>query len=192
MDEQQLIAKDTSKTFEERAKASQEIIRLTTEQGNEEAKIIEKKIKQLEIQQSLNDTSREGQMELIDLRKQLDDAQDRGVEAEKEQLRVLAGLKKEQRAKELEAQKEAEALRQKALDDAVAKQKAELDLFLSSQGVKAKSLDEQLKIAEQTKDKQIELARLEFEASKKRCDDNFKSINDASNALLNTNRLSYC
>lgn len=189
LDEQELIAKDTSLSFEERAKASQEIIRLTTELGNEEAKIIEKKIKQLEIQQSLNDTSREGQLELIELRKQLDDAQDRGVEAEKEQLRVLAGLKKEQQAQAVQAEKEAEALRQKALDGAVAKQKAELDLFLSSQGVKAKSLDEQLKIAEQTKDKQIELARLEFEASKKTEVDklNFKkSTNDANNALLKT------
>lgn len=189
LDEQELIAKDTSLSFEERAKASREIIRLTTELGNEEAKIIEKKIKQLEIQQSLNDTSREGQLKLIELRKQLDDAQDRGVEAEKEQTRVLSGLKKEQQAQAVQAEKEAEALRQKALDDAVAKQKAELDLFLSSQGVKAKALDEQLKIAEQTKDKQIELARLEFEASKKTEVDklNFKkSINDANNALLQT------
>lgn len=187
LDEQELIAKDTSLSFEERAKASTEIIRLTQELGNEEALIIEKKIKQLEIQQSLNDTSREGQLELIELRKQLDDAQDRGVEAEKEQLRVLAGLRKEQEAEAKQRAKEAEDRRQKALDDAVKLTKAEIDLFLSSQGIKAKSLEDNLKLAEDINKKQIELAQKEFEASKKTQADKLAlqtAINNANNQLL--------
>ncbi len=99
-----------------------------------------------------------------------------------------AKAKEEKAIADQEAQAKAEAdRRQKVLDDAVSKQKAEIDFFLSSQDVKAKTLQEQLKLAEDTSNKQKELARLEFEASKKTETDklNFKTaINNATNTLL--------
>ena len=48
IDAQLLISKDTSKSFAERGKASEEIIRLTEELGKKEQEIIQKKIRELE------------------------------------------------------------------------------------------------------------------------------------------------
>lgn len=136
LDKQLLISKDTSKSFAEREKAALRIIEITKQNGNEEAKIIEKQIKKLALEQSLNDTSREGNQEMIDLQTKLDDAKDRGVEAEKEQLRVIGGAKKEAAAK-------AKEINDKAIDDALAQSKAEIDLFVAEQGFKRKSTQEQ-------------------------------------------------
>lgn len=114
VDEQLLISKDTSRSFAEREKAAQRIIALREAEGQEEAKIIQKQIQKLKIEQSLNDTSRKGNQELIDLEVALDAAQDKGLEARKEQLKVIAGLKKEQAAADKERQKQ-EDERNKAL-----------------------------------------------------------------------------
>jgi hypothetical protein len=93
-----LISKDASKSFSERAKAAEAIIAIEQKQGDLEAEIINKKIKRLKIEQSLKDTGRTGQQELIDLQVELDNAQDRGQDSRLEQMKVLSGLKKEQNA----------------------------------------------------------------------------------------------
>jgi hypothetical protein len=187
IDEQLLISKDTSKTFAERAKASEEIIRLTEELSKAEEAIIQKKIQALKIQQSLNDTTREGNQELIDLEVQLDEAQDRGLNARLEQTRVLSGLKKEQQAEAVEQAKAEADRQQKILDDAVSISKAQLDLFLSEQGIKSKSLEEGLKLAEQIAQKQIAINQKVFDASKKTEADKLAlqtANNEARNTLL--------
>jgi chromosome segregation ATPase len=73
IDKQLLISKDISRTFTEREKAAREIIRLSKANGEEEEKIIQKKIQRLKIEQSLNDTGREGKQELIDLQIEIRD-----------------------------------------------------------------------------------------------------------------------
>jgi len=170
IDAQLLISKDTSKSFAERGKASEEIIRLTEELGKKEQEIIQKKIKALELEYSLKDAKEltiAEQQALIDLEKQLDDAEDRGLNARLEQTRVLSGLKKEQQAQAEEAQKAEADRQQKILDNAVSIAQKELDLFISGQGVKAKTLDENLKLAQQTYQKQLEINQKEFNASAK-------------------------
>jgi hypothetical protein len=190
IDEQKLIIKDTSKSFAERGAAAEEQIRLTEELSKKEAEIVQKKIKALELEYSLKDAKEltiEEQQKLIDLEKELDDAEDRGLEARLENARVLSGLKKEQQA-EAEAQAKAEADRQqKILDDAVAISKAQLDLFISEQGIKAKSLEEGLKLAEQIAQKQIAINQKVFDASKKTEADRLAlqtANNEARNILL--------
>ena len=190
IDEQKLIIKDTSKSFAERGAAAEEQIRLTEELSKKEAEIVQKKIKALELEYSLKDAKEltiEEQQKLIDLEKELDDAEDRGLEARLENARVLSGLKKEQQA-EAEAQAKAEADRQqKILDDAVAISKAQLDLFISEQGIKAKSLEEGLKLAEQIAQKQIAINQKVFDASKKTEADKLAlqtANNEARNILL--------
>lgn len=190
IDQQKLIIKDTSRSFAERAKAVDEQIRLTEELSQKEQEIIQKKIKALELEYSLKDAKEitiEEQQKLIDLQKELDDAEDRGLEARLENSRVLAGLRKEQQAEAEEAQKKAEEARQKALDDAVKLSKAQLDLFLSEQGIKAKSLEEGLKLAEQIAQKQIAINQKVFDASKKTEVDRLAlqtANNEARNTLL--------
>jgi len=192
IDAQLLISKDTSKSFAERGKASEEIIRLTEELSKKEEEIIQKKIKALQLEYSLKDAKSitiAEQQALIDLEKSLDEAQDRGLNARLEQTRVLSGLKKEQQQQAEEAEKRNADLRQKALDDALAKSQAELNLFLSTQGIKAKSLDDNLKLAQQTYAKQLEINQKEFNASAKTEVDklNFAKANqDAINQLLQT------
>jgi hypothetical protein len=160
LDEQLLISKDTSKSFKEREKASLEIIRLTKLQGEEEAKIIEKQIQQLKIKQSLNDTDRKGQQELIDLEVKLDAAKDRGLEAEKEQLRVLAGARKE-------AQAEAQRLAQQRIDNAIRESKAQIDLFTAQQGFRKKDLEDTFAFEQNLVQKRLSLLDQEFKAGKK-------------------------
>ena len=190
LDELELIVKNTSLSFKERAKAAEEQIRLTEELSQKEQAIVEAKIKALKLEQSLKDAKQltiEEQQKLVDLEKELDEAQDRGLNARIEKSRVLAGLAKEQREEAEKAAKEAEAARQKALDDALAKTKAELDLFLSSQGVKVKSIEDQLKIAERVYQQELKIAQQTFDASEKTEADKLAlqtEQNEARNKLL--------
>jgi len=170
IDEQLLISKDTSKTFAERGKASEEIIRLTEELGKKEEAIIQAKIKSLQLEYELKgakNLTNEEQQKMIDLEIQLDESQDRGLNSRLEQTRVLSGLKKEAQAQAEEAHTKDLERQQKVLDDAVNKSNAQLALFLSEQGIKAKSLEESLKFNEDLTAKKLELAQKEFNASEK-------------------------
>lgn len=193
IDQQLLISKDTSKSFAERGRAAEEIIRLTEQLSKKEEEIIQKKIKALQLEYSLKDAKNltiEEQQKMIDLEKQLDEAQDRGLNARLEQTRVLSGLKKEEQAAAKEAQAKELERRQKSLDDAVNKSKAELDVFLSSQGIKAKSLEDALMLNQKVYEKQLEINQKEFNATKKTEVDKLNFIaanNEAKNQLLQSN-----
>lgn len=78
-------------------------------------------------------------------------------------------------------QKKAEEARKKALDDVAKLAKAELDLFISQQGIKAKSLEEEVKLAEQVRDKKLKIAQAEFNASEKTKADEIKLLTDQNN-----------
>lgn len=70
---------------------------------------------------------------------------------------------------------------QRILDNAVKLSKAELDLFISQQGIRAKSLDESLKYEEEIRDKKLKLAQKEFDATKKTEADKLKLLTDQNN-----------
>jgi len=147
LDAQLLISKDTSKSFSERAKAAEEIIRITEENGKQEAKILQLKLQQLQIEQSLKgekNLTNEDKQKTIDLLTQIDEAEDRGKEARLEQMRVISGLAKEEKAQREEAHKKQLELQQKAIDDAIAKSKQAIDLMIAEQGFRKKSLEEEL------------------------------------------------
>lgn len=188
IDQQLLISKDTSKSFAERAKASNEIIRLTGQLSKQEEGIIQSKIKVLKLEQSMRGakslTISDQQLQ-VDLEKQLDEAQDRALNARLEQTKVLSGLKKEQQSidkangenaaklaeQELEKQK-------KIAEEKIAYAKAELDLFLATEKSKldgAKELTDELvkeeerrlleiqkrKLAQLAKEKGVDAAKIE-------------------------------
>ncbi|WP_445454102.1 hypothetical protein [Flavobacterium sp. 25HG05S-40] len=81
-----------------------------------------------------------------------------------------------------ERRKKAQEARKKALDDAAKLAKAELDLFISQQGIRAKSLQEELKTAEQIRDRKLRIAQAEFNASEKSKADELKLLTDQNNA----------
>lgn len=85
------------------------------------------------------------------------------------------------------AAKKREDERQKILDEAAKRVKLELDLFIQSQGIRAKSLEEELAIAQQVADKKNKIAEAEFNATKKTEADKLalrKAQNDAQLELL--------
>lgn len=166
IDAQLLISKDTSRTFAEREAASREIIRLTKGLGEAEEAIIDKKIRQLKIQMSLGNVTNEQKRQLEELLNAKEDAGDRGVEAEKEQIRVIAGARKEV-ADKAKAQEADRITKQKeAIDKAIANSKIELDYFIAQQGEKAKSLSGELKLANDIKDKKLAILKQELTANK--------------------------
>jgi hypothetical protein len=147
LDEQLLISKDTSKSFAERQKASQEIIKITEENGKQEAKILQLKLQQLQVEQSLKgekNLTNEDKQKTIDLLTQIDDAEDRGKEARLEQTRVFSGLAKEERKQREDAHKAELDRQQKEIDKAIEKTKQGIDLFVAEQGFRKKSLAEEL------------------------------------------------
>jgi hypothetical protein len=75
--------------------------------------------------------------------------------------------KEEAKKKAEENQKKAQDARQKALDDAAKLSKAELDLFISQQGTKAKSMKEQLDFEQKVYEAKLKINQKEYEASKK-------------------------
>ena len=180
LDRQLLISKDTSLSFAEREKASRKIIELTKQNGEEEAKIIEMQIKKLELEQSLNDTSREGNQEMIDLQTKLDDAKDRGIQSEMEQLRVIGGARKEAAAI-------AKEQREKAIEQQLAQSRAEIDLFVAQQGFKRKSSEEEYDFNKQLLDKELtdlelnyknrKLSDTQYEAEKIRIKNEYAATN---------------
>lgn len=177
IDRLNLISKDTSRSFKEREQASRQIIALSKANGEEEAKITAKKIEQLKIQQSLNDTDRTGKQELIALQVQLDDQKDRGIEAEREQIRVISGAKKEaatQEQAQIQSNKQAKEKaiqdQKKAEEDAynrnIQRLNEELDLFVNQQGIKAQTKQQELKLAQDISERQKVILQEQLEAGK--------------------------
>jgi hypothetical protein len=147
LDEQLLISKDTSKSFAERQKASQEIIKITEENGKQEAKILQLKLQQLQVEQSLKgekNLTNEDKQKTIDLLTQIDAAEDRGKDARLEQTKVFSGLAKEERKQREDAHKAELDRRQKLIDAAIARTQQEIALFQAEQGFRKKSLEEDM------------------------------------------------
>lgn len=190
IDEQLLITKDTSRTFAERGAAANEIIRLTTELSKKEEEIIAKKIKALQLEYSMKDAKAltiEEQQKMIDLEKQLDEAQDRGLNATLEQQRVLSGLKKEQEAQAKEAQAKAIEAENKRIENLIKNNQEELDLFIAQQGFKKKTTEEELIFNKQVYDKELanlkvlydkgKISKLQYETDKLNLSNNFAKEN---------------
>lgn len=150
IDAQLLISKDTSKTFAERAKASEEIIRLTKENGKAEEAIYQAELKIFDLKNKNKELTKDELNDREDILNKIEDAGDRGKEAEKEQIRVIAGFKKEAHEQELNRIKKENDLRLRNLN-------VELKAYLESKGDKKKSFDDDIAIAQETLKKQLEI-----------------------------------
>lgn len=215
IDEQKLKMKDSSLSFKERAAAANEIIRLTSALGGQEENIIQKKIKALKIEQSMKDAKAltfAEQQALVDLEKQLDDAQDRGLNARIESSKVLSGLKKEEQQqvkdnaaaeksasdkliaerKKADEEKKAEDL--KKVQDAIALANAELNLFLETNKSKLegeKNLTQELVTEEENRLKLVQQKKLTGLATEKQVDVEKLNQKKANNEQLTVAELEY-
>lgn len=154
IDEQLKISKDTGNSLKEREAASREIIRINQKMGDEEAAIIENKIKLFNKEHEGRAILREDEKELIELEKELDEAQDRGLQSQLEQSRIIGAARKEAAAKAKEDAKNALDSQLKAMD-------VELQTYLANEGIKKKSYADTIRIAQEVRDK--ELKKLEVE-----------------------------
>ncbi len=154
LDKQSLIAKDTSLSMKEREAASKRIIAINKENGAAEAALIQKEIDILAKKQSLNDTGRKGEEEMLELQIKLDDAKDKGIAAELDQMKIISGYKKEQAQKSME---QAKAVR----DNNIKNANEEFNIFLANEKGKQTSLDLRLKYEENLQIEKLKLLEVE-------------------------------
>lgn len=152
MEDLKVISKDTSKDFKEREVAAREIIRLTKQLSDQEQAILEKKIQRLKIDQSLNDTSREGQQELIDLEAELAAAKDKGTKAEVEGLEVIAGAR-------IDAANKAKAAADKALQEELKQRRNTIDIIKLEAQASNLTTDQRIANAQKVFELENELAK---------------------------------
>src|SRR5690606_34725700 len=138
---QALIARDTSKSSEERKKAVEEMNRLTAELVNKENAILDAKIKQLEIQQSLNDTSREDEKELEMLRAERLKNEDKLIDIQRENVRIINSIRNDAANQEKKRIDDAEKRREQAFQNEIRRMRERIDLFRSEQGFRKKDLE---------------------------------------------------
>jgi hypothetical protein len=181
------IRDDESKSISERIKANQDLGLVLKKQLDEELKIAKLALEVANLRinaEGKTAATLDAQAEALT---KISDIQERITGQESEQLVNENSLRKEAADKQKELADQARERRQKALDDIAQKAKAELDLFLSTQNMKNKSIQEQLKISEQAYQKQLEINQKEFNASEKTEVDKLNlqtKNNDAKNSFL--------
>lgn len=153
------ITKDTSANFAERLKANEEQNRIASETAKKEQEILNLKIQKLKIEQTYNDTTREGYKELADLEAELERSKQRQIDEELKGVRVIAQARKDEQARIKEAQN-------KAIEAEIAKSKQEIDLFIAQQGFKKKSTEEEYNFNKQIYDKELKDLELRYSKGK--------------------------
>lgn len=106
------------------------------------------------------------QQKMIDLEKQLDDAQDRGLNARLEQTKVLSGLKKEQETVAKEAQAKELERQNKAIEAQLTKSRQEIELFKVKESEKSKTAEQQYQFNKQIYDKENADLKLQYDKGK--------------------------
>jgi hypothetical protein len=153
--QEELISKDSLLTATERNKSGERAEVLSKSLLKSETDLLDLKIKELKIKQSLNDTSREEEAELQNL---LAERITKQTEQSAIEMKFL-GVKKALQA-ELEQQ------RKSAVDSAISDSKTLLDIYIQEQGIRAKTLSEDLDQAVIISDKKKSILKAEFAAKK--------------------------
>ncbi|WP_418513722.1 hypothetical protein [Corallibacter sp.] len=133
-------------TMAERIKANEDLGKVLKQQLNEELKIAQLALQTANLRIQAEGETKEALDEQAEALTTIADIQERITGQESEQLTNRVSLQKEaaEKAKEI-------------ADKAIARQEAELQLFIEQQGRKAKTLEEGLNIARQVADKEIEI-----------------------------------
>lgn len=153
---QENIAKDISLSAKERQAAIDEQLRLAKSIIAAENNILDLQIEQLQLKQASNDTSREEEKQLQELLAQRIKNEEKFVDVEKRNLGAQNQLRKEIQTRAAKAQNEA-----------IKASKAELNLFIAQNKVKAQTLAQEVEIAEQVRDKKLKILDDEVKAGKK-------------------------
>ena len=180
--QQNLIAEDQNKTLAEREAAAKRTIDIAKEINDQQRERLEIEKNILVLQSQNAATSDKERAEIAQKIAEINAANAQMLEIETTQQNKLNAIRKE-------AANQAIAARQKILDDAAVKAKLELDLYLQSNDQKARSLKEELQLAENVRDKKLAIAQKEFEATKKTENDKLELLiaqNEAKLEFLET------
>jgi len=160
---QNKIAEDVTKTQAERERAALNTIKFSEQLLNEEQKILDKKIEQKELANSINETSREDQRELSELIAQKNDKETQALELQTTQTNKLNTIRQQ-----------IEGERQKDIDERLAKENQayetrikqlndELELFIAQQDEKNLTKKQELDVAKEISKRQKAIAKERYD-----------------------------
>lgn len=152
MKAQEVIARDTTKSQEERTKAIERQTELAKELTGYEQSILDLKIKQEEINQSFNDTSRKDEKVLNELKGQREETENRLNETIKKNLGVEKQLRSELAAQEKAAQKE-------RMNAILEEKNAALELFVLRNEGMQESLEEEIDFYRNIQEQKTEILK---------------------------------
>ena len=161
--QEELIAKNTSLSAQERNDAAEAARQLSQDLLKSETDILDLKIKELKINQSLNDTSREEEAELQSL---LAERVAKETEQRSIELKFLS-VKKSFQTEQLQLQAKAIANAKKLTDEAIKENQVRLNLFIEQNKGEAESLEQGLKLQEDIRDKKLALLDEQIKAGNK-------------------------
>lgn len=138
------IRDDETKSFAERQKANEQLGAVLKKQQEEELAIALKALEVADLRLGVEGETTEALDERAEALTTISDIQERISGQESEQLTNRVSLQKE------------------ANDKAIEQQKGALDLFIAQQGIRAKSLEEEVNIAAQVSQKKIDILKAEL------------------------------
>ena len=138
------IRDDETKSFQERIKANEELGKVLQQQLSEELAIAQKAL------------------DVANLRLQVEGETTESLDARAEALTEIADIQERITGQESEQLTNRVQLQREAADKAIEAQKAELDFFVESQGIKAKTLEQEAIIAQQVADKKLDILKAEL------------------------------
>jgi len=183
--------------FQQRKKNSDEQMRIALQQIKNEAKLTEAEFAELQkrgfaykeyVEGKTNNTDelfdklKEATLAQTDIENEFYTNQEKNINKQNKLIEDAEAAKEKARAAAEAAAKKAEEARQKILDDSAKASKSQLDLFISEQGIRAKSLQDEVYFAKQIRDQKLKIAQDEFNATKKTEADKLKLLIDQNNA----------
>lgn len=153
--EQNKIAEDTTKTQSEREKAAANTIDISKQINDAKREELELELAIAENEAARNDTTRAEELEIARIKGQIYEADAQATEQQTTQQNKLNTIRKD-----------AATQQQKAVDAQIAKQKELLSLYVAEQGERARTLAQELELAQTVSDKKKEILKQELDAKK--------------------------
>lgn len=159
LDKQNTIAGDTSKSFAERETAAKKGLITLREQNTLMLQRLKDEEELLRLKLSQNGLTSAENAELAEMAAKRKDAADNAAKTEKDAAGKIKAIQNEAYTHKAE-------LNRKAMDNAITKQKQELDLFVAQGAAQAKTQSEQIVFEQTASDKRLALLKKELDAKK--------------------------
>jgi hypothetical protein len=153
------IRDDETLTIKERIQANEDLSEVLKQQLKAELAIAKQALRVAQLRIKADGETKETLDAQAEALTRISDIQERITGQESEQLTNKVALQKE-------AYQKIEELRKKAIDNAIKESKTLLDIYIAEQGVKAKTLKEELRFTESVVKKKKDILRAELKAKK--------------------------